>query len=152
MIALRTVRLPSAALGALVLALATPAHADLLVPPPQPQESTPASSPASASSPVPLAPVPHFRLHVGAQFGVAPFFGLFGMATFYAQGRPRWDADVLWEPSGYLQSYSVGGAYHIVDSMFFVGARLRLLQLHAPWTRGYEVNADNHLGVGLEAG
>jgi hypothetical protein len=36
--------------------------------------------------------------------------------------------------------------------MFFVGARLRLVQLHAPWSRGYEAAFDNHLGLGLEAG
>lgn len=93
-----------------------------------------------------------YRLAVGAQLGAVHPFGVQATATTFAAGRPRFDVDLLWEPSGYLQSYSVGGAYHVLDSVFFVGPRVRWLQWHWPLSRAFNPRADNHLGLGLETG
>jgi hypothetical protein len=92
------------------------------------------------------------RLHFGLQTGVGLPYGVTAIQTFYVRGRPRFDVDVLWEPSALWQSYSAGFAYHVADRMYFLGARVRLLQLHPPWSRGYQPGNDNHLGLGLEAG
>ncbi len=94
-------------------------------------------------------PSPEFRLHVGGQVGFPFLLGVNTTGTFFKQGRPRFDVDASWEPSVQLQSYSVGGAYHVLDRAFFVGARVRLLQYQAPWARG---PVDLFLGLGLELG
>ena len=93
------------------------------------------------------------RTYVGLQAGGLFPVGLFVMARHSSpDGAPRWDADVSWEPSGYLQSYSLGAAYHPGGGSVFVGARLRLLQLHAPWSRGYVAGEDDHFAAGAEVG
>ena len=74
------------------------------------------------------------------------------MLSLPAEGNPRWQIDAVWEPSNYLQSYSLGGSYHPWDKVFFVGARLRLMQLHAPWSRGFRARTDNQLALGPEIG
>jgi len=102
------------------------------------------------AAPAPAAPA--LRLHVGAQLGFPHLIGATALTTFYFRGRPRFDVDALWEPSNRLQSYSVGATYHPADRMFFLGARLRLMQLAAPWGRGYDAATDNHLGIGMELG
>lgn len=96
-----------------------------------------------------LADGPDFRLHMGGQVGFPFILGVQSTGTFFASGRPRFDVDVAWEPSVQLQSYSVGGAYHVLDRAFFVGGRVRLLQFQPPWARG---GGDAFLGLGLEAG
>jgi hypothetical protein len=99
-----------------------------------------------------VAPAPTFRLHVGAHLGLPILVGLGTTGTFFVDGRPRFDLDAWWEPSGFLQSYSVGGAWHPADSFFFVGPRVRLLQFQAPWTAGFRSAQDHHLGLSLETG
>jgi hypothetical protein len=92
---------------------------------------------------------PDFRLHVGGEVGFPFLLGVTSVGTFFKEGRPRFDVDATWEPSVQLQSYSLGGAYHVLDRAFFVGARLRLLQYQPPWARG---GGDAFLGLGLELG
>lgn len=95
---------------------------------------------------------PSFRLHVGGQLGLPILLGLGTTGTFHVAGKPRFDVDLWWEPSGFLQSYSVGGAWRPADRFFFVGARLRLLQFQPPWTKGFNGASDNHFGASLETG
>jgi hypothetical protein len=68
------------------------------------------------------------------------------------EGRPRWDLDFFWEPSNYLQSYSFGGAYHPWDRVLFIGGRIRWMQLHPPFSRGFHARRDNQPGLGPEIG
>ncbi len=96
-----------------------------------------------------FATEPDFRLHVGGQVGFPYLLGVSSTGTFFKEGRPRFDVDATWEPSVQLQSYSLGGAYHVLDRAFFVGGRLRLVQYLPPWARG---TVDSFLGLGLEAG
>lgn len=93
-----------------------------------------------------------FRLHAGAHVGLPIIAGVGATGTFFVAGRPRFDVDAWWEPSGFLQSYSVGAAWHPADRFFFAGARVRLLQTQPPWTKGFNGAQDNHLGLGVEAG
>lgn len=112
------------------------------------------AQPAVAAQPAPPPPAvgPGFRLHLGAQVGLPILLGLGATGTFFVEGKPRFDVDAWWEPSGFLQSYSVGAAWRPGDRFFFVGARARLLQFQPPWTKGFNGANDNHLGLGLEAG
>lgn len=102
-----------------------------------------------ASTALAAEPTPDFRLHVGGQVGFPYLLGVNSVGTFFKDGRPRFDLDAAWEPSAALQSYSVGGAYHVLDRAFFVGGRVRLLQYQPPWARG---GSDAFLGLGLELG
>ncbi|MCA2978552.1 MAG: hypothetical protein INH41_10255 [Myxococcaceae bacterium] len=109
------------------------------------------AAPSKGAAAEVAAPV-GFRLHVGAHLGLPILVGLGSTGTFFVGGRPRFDVDAFWEPSGFLQSYSVGGAWHPLDSAFFVGPRLRLLQFQPPWTSGFNGAQDHHVGVSLEGG
>jgi hypothetical protein len=113
-----------------------------------------AQAPSAADdAPPSKGPAPvGFRLHVGAHLGLPILVGLGTTGTFFVDGRPRFDVDAFWEPSGLLQSYSVGGAWHPLDSSFFVGPRVRLLQFQPPWTSGFRGAQDHHLGLSLEGG
>jgi hypothetical protein len=95
---------------------------------------------------------PAFHLRVGGHVGLPLLVGVGATGTFHVEGRPRFDVDAHWEPSGFLQSYSVGGAWRPLDRFVFVGARVRLMQFQPPWTRGFNGANDNHLGLGLETG
>ncbi len=106
-------------------------------------------SQASVSQPV---TAPWVRVHLGAQVGLPLIAGVGVTSTFFKNGRPQFDADAWWEPSAYLQSYSVGGAWRPAGQFFFVGARLRWVQFQAPWTPGFRGAQDNHFGMGLETG
>lgn len=97
----------------------------------------------------PVEKPPDFRLHVGGEVGFPFLLGVQGTGTFFFEGRPRFDVDLAWEPSVSLQSYSVGGAYHVLDRFFFVGARLRLVQYQPPWARG---PVELFFGLGAELG
>jgi hypothetical protein len=93
---------------------------------------------------------PSMRVQVGGQVGFPFLLGVHGSVTLFGDtGKPRFDADLSWEPSASLQSYSIGGAYHVLDSIFFVGPRLRLVQFQPPWARG---SADLFFGLGAELG
>lgn len=95
-------------------------------------------------------PSPSMRVQVGGQVGFPFLLGVNGSVTLFGDsGKPRFDADLSWEPSVSLQSYSVGGAYHVLDSIFFVGPRLRLVQFQPPWARGA---VDVFFGLGAELG
>lgn len=89
-------------------------------------------------------------VNLGLQAGFPHLVGVTGVATFFtADERPRFDVDLLVEPSVQLQSFSVGGAYHVLDSPFFVGARVRVLEYQPFWARG---GGDVRLGLGAELG
>lgn len=103
---------------------------------------------AAAPPPAPVA-TPTFSLHVGGQVGFPFLLGVTTRGTFLAAARPRFAVDATWEPSAALQSYSLGGAWHVLDSVFFVGGRVRLVQFQAPWARG---GAPLFFGAGLELG
>lgn len=92
---------------------------------------------------------PELRVHVGGQVGLPFVVGVTSITSFLHEGRARFDVDATWEPSLQLQSYSLGGAYHVLDSVFFVGGRLRLLQTQPSWARG---GGDAFFGMGLELG
>lgn len=95
---------------------------------------------------------PMVRVQAGAHVGLPLLLGVGGTSTFFVAGKPRFDVDLWWEPSGFLQSYSVGGAYRPFDRFVFVGGRVRLLQFQPPWTPRFNGAQDNHLGLSLESG
>lgn len=96
-------------------------------------------------------PATSLRVEVGGQLGFPHVYGVLGRGTVQVDGRPRFDVDVLWEPSVLLQSYSLGAAWRPLDGPVALGTRLRLLQFQAPWARDFDWRF-NHLGLGLEAG
>jgi hypothetical protein len=141
------------------LLLAPAAFADETGAPPAPApEATPTSAqPAEAVLVAPLRPAPEksldrYRLNVGGHLGVTHPVGISAIAMKLEQGRPWLDADVTWEPSRYLQSYGLGAAIHPFHNSFYTGGRARLLQLHAPWSRGFHAAMDNQFGLSIEAG
>jgi hypothetical protein len=93
-----------------------------------------------------------YALAAGVELGTLMPVGLGAMLSIPGENKVRWQIDVVWEPSNYLQSYSVGGSYHPWDKVFFAGARLRLVQLHAPWSRGFRARTDNQFALGPEIG
>lgn len=97
------------------------------------------------------APETSLRVAAGAQIGAPHVFGAVARASLLYAHKTRFEADLQWEPSAYLQSYSLGAAWRPLDSIVYVGPRFRLLQYQAPWARGYSL-ADNFFGLGLEAG
>lgn len=99
-------------------------------------------APAAAAS-------PWLRVRVGGEVGFPFLLGVQGEASFLFANKPRFDVDLAWEPSVTLQSYSVGAAYHVLDSFFFVGARLRAVTYQPPWARGPVIP---FFGAGLELG
>ncbi|MBL8921191.1 MAG: hypothetical protein JNJ54_20175 [Myxococcaceae bacterium] len=112
----------------------------------------PRASAAPPSGPPSLTSQPAFRLRVGGHLGIPLLVGVGATGTFHVDGRPRFDVDAHWEPSGFLQSYSVGAAWRPLDRFVFVGARVRLMHFQPPWTRGFNGATDNHLGLGVETG
>ncbi|HEX2731617.1 MAG TPA: hypothetical protein VHM70_08435, partial [Polyangiaceae bacterium] len=95
---------------------------------------------------------PELRLAVGGEVGLLFPFGIDGLLLLERGQQHSLDLDLSWQPSAYWQSYSVGGAYHPFGNAWFAGGRVRWLQLHAPWSRGYDSDFDNVLGLGLELG
>jgi hypothetical protein len=93
-----------------------------------------------------------YRLYVAAQLGLLLPAGIGAVLSLPHEDRLRWDIDFVWEPSNYLQSYSFGGAYHPWDRALFVGARARFMQLHPPFSRGFQARRDNQLALGPEIG
>lgn len=112
------------------------------------------AAPARADDgPEAKAPPHALRLAAGVAVG-APFPLTLGavLRVPRADGRAGLDVDAAWSPSRDWQSYDVGGAYHPFGNPFFVGARLRLLQLHPPWSRGFDAAFDDQPAVGVELG
>jgi hypothetical protein len=116
--------------------------------------SAPASeqTPASAVAPEQRAPSRELSLSLGAQAGFPFLVGARAGGVIFYNGKQRFFFDLLIEPSAQLQSLSLGGAYHIADSIAFVGARLRFVQVQPVWSRDYNASRDNHFGAGIEAG
>lgn len=112
-----------------------------------------AATVASAQEQVSATPAeaPSARLYVGAKVGLVHVAGITAVASRFEHGHQAWDLDLLWEPSTYLQSYSVGGAWHPLGGALFVGPRVRWLQFRAPWGRSFTAE-DNHLGLTAEVG
>ncbi|MEN9800817.1 MAG: hypothetical protein RL653_4514 [Pseudomonadota bacterium] len=106
---------------------------------------------ASAEEGQPATAEPGTRLYAGAKVGLVHVAGLTAVASRFEAGRQAWDLDLLWEPSAYLQSYSVGGAWHPLGGALYVGPRVRWLQFRAPWGRSFAAE-DNHLGLSGEVG
>ena len=106
---------------------------------------------APTSSELAAAPSARYRLYAGAKLGLVHPFGLNALASLLREGQQAWDVDLLWEPSLYLQSYSVGAAWHPLGGALYVGPRVRWLQFHAPWSRSFAAT-DNHLGLSAEVG
>lgn len=118
-------------------------------------KSTPTAAPPRVTPPPQMTPPPRGRealVFAGVQLGILLPLGVDGALMLTKDAHPQWDIDVSWEPSNYWQSYSVAGAYHPLANAFFVGSRVRLLQLHAPWSRGYDAELDRQLGLGPELG
>ena len=95
---------------------------------------------------------PPDRLYASAKLG---WFQPYGVQALYsmADGQgPRWDLDLLVEPSRYQQSVSVGGGFRPFHNALVVGVRGRWMMLHAPWSRGYVGSLDNALALGGELG
>lgn len=139
-------------MNALVLALllgAAPESSSVAETSPVVEPAAVAESSAPSASATTAAASPRYRLQTGGQVGFPYLVGANAIATMYAEGSPRFDVDVAWEPSLMLQSYSVGGAYHVLDGPFFVGGRVRLVQFQPPWGRS---PALPFLGAGLELG
>jgi hypothetical protein len=136
----------------------TMVHSILLLLAAAPVDPTPeAVSPSaltSAGHPTRSQSVParSIRLDVGTQVGAPLVVGATARASLRQDGRSRFDVDVTWEPSAWLQSYSLGAAWHVLDRAGFIGGRIRWLQFQAPWARSYHADTDNHLGLGVEAG
>lgn len=108
-----------------------------------------AATPYVPPSPVNVAP-PQDRLYVLGKLGWYQPVGAQALMSL-ADGRgPRWDLDLLVEPSRYWQSVSLGGGFRPFHNALAVGARARWLQLHPPWSRGYVFALDNAVALGPE--
>ncbi len=92
------------------------------------------------------------RLYVAGKLGFPLPVGVQALAIMGDDKGPRWDLDLLLEPSRYWQSLSVGGAFRPFHNALFLGGRARALQLHAPFTRGHSWRLDSAFVVGPELG
>lgn len=101
---------------------------------------------------VPAASAAAPDLTLAGKIGLPQPVGVQALATFSDERGPRWDLDLLVEPSRYQQSLSAGGAFRPFHNAVTVGVRARWLQLHPPWSRGYVFALDNALGLGPEIG
>lgn len=106
---------------------------------------------AASTAPENVA-LPPDRLYVGAKVGWFQPYGAQALYNFADGQGPRWDVDLLVEPSRYTQSVSLGGAFRPFRNALAIGVRARWLQLHAPWSRGYVAPLDNALALGAELG
>jgi hypothetical protein len=122
--------------------IATQAHAE-----------RPATIAASDAQPYPLFVLRRpFSLYIGAQAGSVMPGGLMFLFETPRGDHLGWDVDLTWEPSHYLQSYSAALNYHFLDSAFFLGGRLRYMQMHPPFSRGFQPSTDHQLAFGPELG
>jgi len=110
-----------------------------------PVDATSASSPHIQSE-------PPDRFYVAGKLGVPQPVGIQALYSLADGQGPRWDLDLLLEPSLYQQSMGVGAGFRPFHNALVVGARARWLQLHPPWSRGYVFALDSALGLGPELG
>jgi hypothetical protein len=136
-----------------VLALLAPLVALADEPAPTPTEPpatqlapAPATATASSATAVPPRGV---RLALSANVGFPYIFGIGAVGSLQYAGRRRVDVDLTWEPSVTLQSYSLGAVWHVLDSPFCIGGRMRLGQFQPPWAPGPSAV---FFGVGPELG
>src|SRR5690349_8554971 len=73
-----------------------------------PTSSTAPLSALSAEDCTPPASANTYSLWASVQLGVLMPIGVGAVLSLPGQGKPRWLVDVIWEPSNYLQSYSMG--------------------------------------------
>jgi hypothetical protein len=97
-------------------------------------------------------PWPTDKLYVGGKVGWFQPVGVQAVASVADDRGPRWDLDLLLEPSRYAQSASLGGGFRPLHHALMLGARARWLMAHAPWSRGYSFALDNSLALGPEIG
>ncbi len=95
---------------------------------------------------------PADALYVNGKLGWFQPVGVQALYTFAGAKGPRWDADLLVEPSRYWQSVSLGGGVRPFHNALAVGVRGRWIQQHAPWSRGYSGLAESAFGLGAELG
>jgi hypothetical protein len=91
------------------------------------------------------------RLHAGAQVGFPHIVGVTALGSVRVDGVSKLDVDLLWEPSAYVQSYSLGVAWRPVG-ILAVGPRLRALTFGAPWSRDVVATVQTYFGLGLDLG
>lgn len=91
------------------------------------------------------------RLNVGGQVGLPHIVGVTAQGSVRVDGTPRLDVDLLWEPSAYLQSYSLGVAWRPIG-MLAAGPRFRIVQFGAPWSRNVPATNQTFFGLGLDVG
>ena len=91
------------------------------------------------------------KMYGGVQTGFPMVLGATGRLVFLKDAKPRFDADLTWEPSAFLQSYSIAASWRPLGGTWYAGARVRWLQFGAPWARGAS-STNNHLGLGIETG
>jgi hypothetical protein len=138
-------------LAVLVLAVPFASLADEPAPAPADPPAAPSTpAPPTATAPTPSAVPPRsVRLAIGADVGFPYVFGIAAVGSLQYAGRRRVDVDLTWEPSVTLQSYSLGGVWHVLDSPFCIGGRVRLGQFQPPWAHGPSAV---FFGVGPELG
>jgi hypothetical protein len=138
-------------LAVLVLLAPLAALADDTAPAPTepPAPSTATTAPAATVASVSGVPARGVRLAIGADVGFPYVFGVAAVGSLQYAGRRRVDVDLTWEPSVTLQSYSLGGVWHVLDSPFCIGGRVRLGQFQPPWAHGPSAV---FFGVGPELG
>lgn len=105
---------------------------------------------AAADPGRPLPAQSRLSLGVGVRAGAPHLVGLSAAGSLELRSGRALELDALWEPSAQLQSYSLGAALR--GRLLSGGARVRWLQFHAPWTRGFQPGWHDHLGLGLEGG
>jgi hypothetical protein len=89
---------------------------------------------------------------IGTQLALFIPYSVNGTWAISRDGKPWIDTDLSWEFSQQLQYYSAGGAYHLKGWPLFAGARVGLLQLNPPWSRGFDSEFDNQFAVEPELG
>jgi hypothetical protein len=109
----------------------------------------PAVDAVSAASPG-AAPEPPSRVYVLGKLGWFQPVGAQALLSLADARGPRWDLDLLVEPSRYWQSMSLGGGFRPLHNALTLGARARWIQQHPPWSRGYVFALDNALALGPE--
>ncbi len=102
---------------------------------------------ALAADPAPLNV--EYQMYGGVQTGLPFVFGATGRLSVVQHQKPAWDLDFHWEPSAWLQSYSVGVTWRPLRGLWGLTARGRVVTFGAPWSKG-TTGADTHVGPGLE--
>ncbi len=95
-------------------------------------------------------PGPPDRLYVSAKLGWPQPVGVHALMSLADEQGPRWDLDLLVEPSSYQQSLSAAVGFRPFHNALALNARVRWLQRHPPWARGYIFAVDNAITLSPE--